>query len=550
METVRNFARTLGPVRLAVLGGVALLLTGFFIWVFTQASTPRLALLYGDLEMSAAAKIASQLDASGIPYDLRNGGTAVFVAADQVARTRLSLAEQGLPGGGSIGYEIFDASEPLGTTTFQQNINLVRALEGELARTIRAIETVKGARVHLVLPKRDVFSRDKPEASASVLLQMRGRDRLTSSQVAAVQQLIASAVPGLSPARISIVDGHGTLLSDDAHADEVTQGAGKADQRRRQMESRLARTVEELVERVVGPGKVRTEVSVEMDFDRVNTSEEIFNPDGQVVRSTQTVEQTGSSKEAGSAAVSVATNLPDARPDGANADGASSSENRSEETVNYEISKKVINHVRESGVVKRLSVAVLVDGVYVAQPDGSRSYQPRPAEEMEQLANLVRGAVGFNAERGDRVELLSLRFAEPEAPREETSDLPLGLDKSDLMRIGQYLALFVLALLVLLLVIKPLVTKAMEAVPAAAAAGLPKGLLPQPHAAAALPGPGMDGMHEGYIGEGGEGREEMIDIERITGRVKASSLKRVSEIVDKHPEESLAILRNWLHSEE
>ncbi|MBK8209007.1 MAG: flagellar M-ring protein FliF [Rhodospirillales bacterium] len=253
----------------------------------------------------------------------------------------MTLAEQGLPSGGSIGYEIFDGSNALGSTNFQQNVNLVRALEGELSRTIRGIADVKAARVHLVLPQRELFSRDKPQASASVLLQMRGRSRLAPTQVAAIQQLVASAVPALTAGRISIVDNAGTLLSEgNDGADPVAGSVAKADQRRRNLETHLSQTIEQLVERTVGAGKVRAEVSVDMDFDRIDRSEEIFDPEGQVVRSTQTVDQSGSNRQGTSPPVSVATNLPDAQPVPEQSDRELSSDKRSEETVNYEISER------------------------------------------------------------------------------------------------------------------------------------------------------------------------------------------------------------------
>jgi flagellar M-ring protein FliF len=550
METLRNFVRTLGAVRLTVLGGVALALIVFFVWIIARTSAPQQALLYGDLDMADAARVVSQLEASAIPYHLDNGGTSVYVAADQVARTRVALAERGLPSGGSVGYEIFDAGESLGTTNFQQNLNLVRALEGELARTIRSIDTVKAARVHLVLPRRELFSREKPEASASVLLQMRGRTRLTPAQVTAVQHLIASAVSGLTPSRISIVDGQGTLLTEGTDgSDAVALAAGKADQRRRELETHLSRTVEQLLERIVGAGKARAEVSADIDFDRINTSEEIFDPDGQVVRSTQSVEQKGSNTDGrGSPPVSVATNLPDANlaPAGAGA-GSSSSENRSEETVNYEISKKVVNHVREAGVIKRLSVAVLVDGTYGTAADGTHEYRPRSSEELEQLTGLVRSAVGFDTQRGDKVDVVSMRFADAELPAEAPPELLLGLEKNDLLRVGEYLALLVLATLVLLLVVKPIVTKAIDARPMPAARPRAE-LLPGQTATPALTGP--ESAVAAISRSSGDARpEEMIDINRVEGRVKASSVKLVGEIVDKHPEESLAIVRSWLHSE-
>jgi flagellar M-ring protein FliF len=551
METLRSFVRTLGAVRLAVLGGVTLALIGFFVWIIARASAPQQALLYSDLDMADAARVVSQLEVSAIPYRLGNGGTSVYVAADQVARTRLALAEQGLPSGGSVGYEIFDAGESLGTTNFQQNVNLVRALEGELARTIRSIDTVKAARVHLVLPRREVFSREKPEASASVLLQMRGRTRLTPAQVVAVQHLIASAVSGLTPSRISIVDAQGTLLTEGTDGtDAVALAAGKVDQRRRELENHLSRTAEQLLERIVGAGKVRAEVSADIDFDRVNTSEEIFDPDGQVVRSTQSVEQKGTNTDGrGGAPVSVAGSLPDANlaPAGP-VPGSSSSENRTEETVNYEISKKVVNHVREAGLIKRLSVAVLVDGTYETAADGTREYRPRSSEELEQLTGLVRGAVGFDAQRGDKVDVVSMRFADAETLDEAQPELLLGLEKNDLLRVGEYLALLVLATLVLLLVIKPIVAKAIDARPTPAAGSRAESL-PGQTAMPALTAPESEVV--GAISRSLDDThpDEMIDIDRVEGRVRASTVKRVSEIVDKHPEESLAIVRSWLHSE-
>jgi flagellar M-ring protein FliF len=549
MERLRTFVGTLGPVRLAVLAGVGLALIGFFGWIITRNGAPQQALLYADLDMADAARVVAQLEASQIPYRLDGAGTSIYIAADQVARTRVALAEKGLPSGGSVGYEIFDGGDSLGTTNFQQNINLIRALEGELSRTIRSIDTVRAARVHLVLPRRELFSREKPEASASVLLKMNGRSRLTAAQVVAVQHLISSAVSGLAPGRISIVDGQGTLLTEGQDGgNEVALAATKADQRRRELQTHLSRTIEQLLERIVGPGKVRAEVSADIDFDRINTSEEIFDPDGQVVRSTQSVEQSGTNRDGSTnAPVSVASNLPEGDAATASQPGSSSSENRSEETVNYEISKKVVNHVREAGVVKRLSVAVLVDGTYAPGASGAQEYHSRPADELEQLAHLVRNAVGFDAQRGDKVDVVSMRFAEAEVPADAQAELLLGLEKDDLFRIGEYLALLLTALLVLLLVVKPIVAKAIEAPQREGGSRTP--MLSGQSGNPALTGPGGEpGTALTVVGDDPR-HDEMIDLDRVDGRVKASSVKRVGEIVEKHPEESLAIVRGWLHSD-
>ena len=232
---------------------------------------------------------------------------------DRVARLRLTMAEEGLPSGGSIGYEIFDRSEGLGTTNFVQSINHLRALEGELARTIRSIGTVRNARVHLVLPKRELFTRDRMEPTASIVIAMLGNNRLDGQKVQAIQHLVAAAVPGLKPNMISIVDNNGSLLARGTVEGDLQQTASTADEMRISYETRMARKVEELLERSVGVGNVRVQISADIDFDRVTENAEIFDPDGQVARSTQTIEEeNGSSDGEGLAPVTVGGNLPEA----------------------------------------------------------------------------------------------------------------------------------------------------------------------------------------------------------------------------------------------
>jgi flagellar M-ring protein FliF len=398
-----------------------------------------------------------------------------------------------------------------------------------------------------VLPKRQLFSREKQEPSASIVLKMKGPTRLSREQVTSVQHLVAAAVPSLSPQRISIVDDKGNLL---ARGFEGGPGGigDTAEEKRLTYETRLARTLEEMLEKTVGFGKVRAEVRAEMDFDRVVTNEEKFDPEGQVVRSTQTVDDRSSSRDGETTPVSVGQNLPDANAE--TAGGAAASAARTEETVNYEISKRIVNHVRESGIVKRLSVAVLIDGISEPGPDGQRTYRPRGNEEMEQLATLVRGAIGFNSARGDSVEVVNMRFAAVEEAPEPPLDLFFGLNKNDLLRMAEILVLSIVAILVILLVVRPLVTKAFEAMPAAISAAEGR-LLAERTAQAALaaPGAGPVPVPTEAPGEEEEGFEELIDIDRVEGRVKASSVKKVGEIVDKHPEEALAIVRNWMYQE-
>jgi flagellar M-ring protein FliF len=539
--------RTLGPVRLAAIVGVGLATIAFFAFIIARLSTPPMGLLFGDLDLRDSSQIVAKLDALHIPYQLRADGAQIQVPSDQVARLRMTMAEQGLPNGGSIGYEIFDKGEGLGTSTFQQNMNQLRALEGELARTITSLAPVAAARVHLVLPRRELFGRDRQEPSASIVVKLRGSERLSRGQIAAIQHLAAGAVADLRPNRVVIVDGEGTLLARDGGGTDSGGGAGQTyEDLRTAYETRLGRTVEEMLDRTLGPGKARVEVHADMDFDRVTTNTETYDPDGQVVRSTQTSKESSDNgaENAGDQPVSVSTNLPDAqKPAAAAAGGAQSKTGRAEETTNYEISKTVKNHVHEGGEVRRLSVAVLVDGNYAVGPDGARAYQQRSAEELQQLGALVKSAIGYDQKRGDAVEVVNLRFAVPEEPAAEAAAGYFGLGKDDLVRIGESGGLVVAALVVILLVVRPLMKRIFETLPTGpGAVGEGQRLLTHSGAPApALPAPGN------LVPQGSDDGEQMIDLGQVEGRVRASSVRKVGEIVEKHPDEALAIVRSWMY---
>ena len=538
-ETLIHALRNLGPVRLAIMGAIMLGMIGFFIFLVTRL-TPSMVLLYGDLNADDSSRITSQLSSQNVPFELLQGGSQIMVPNDRALKLRLNLASQGIPSGGSLGYELFDDQQTIGTTSFVQNINLVRALEGELARTIQTISSIRSARVHLVLPRRELFSREKHQASASITLRM-GGGSLEKDQVAGIQHLVAAAVPGLVPARVSIISSsNGKLLAGGFEEDSASFMAVKSQEQRRNFERRLSRTIESLLEKTVGFGKVRAEVKADMDFDRISTTDEKFDPDGQVIRSNQSIEETNQTRDTeGTQPVTVGTNLPD--PNVGSGENASSSgaQSRIEETVNFEVSKKIINHVREVGIINRLSVAVLIDGVRGIE-DNEPTYQPRSEAEMELLATLVRGAIGFNADRGDTVEVINMEFADVMVEGIEL-ELFFGLDKNDLLRMAEVLVLSIVAILVILLVVRPLVSRAFESIPSAAAAG--ERLLTDQ--AGALTAPGIPS--EVTVGE--ERFEELIDIDRVEGRVKASSVKKVGGLVEKHPEEALSILRSWMYQE-
>lgn len=574
MNALVDTFKTLGVVRAALIAAVGAATLGFFIYFAGNLTQPKMSLLYSELDQSDSAAIVSHLEAAGVPFELSPDGRRIMAPTDQVARMRLSMAEAGIPNGGSVGYEIFDQSGELGSSSFVQNINHLRALEGELARTIRSLGNIQNARVHLVLPQRELFSRERNEPSASVVIRLVGGSRLTKSQSAALQQLVAAAVPRLEADRVSIIDHRGRLLARTTTGDDIADLANDAEEMRLNVEQRLSQSVEDLLERTLGTGNVRVTVSAELDFDRVTESSETYDPDGQVVRSTQTIEESEQDQDGeGQDPVTVGNNLPNNDlPQLGGGPTSSSTASRIEETVNYEISKTVRSHVRESGAVRRLSVAVLVNGNYTADENDQLVYSPRSEEELLQIEELVKSAVGYDEARGDLIEIANMQFADLSNMRTTlpTSDLILGFEKQEVMRLAELLVLGLVAALVLLLVVKPLLSRLLEPVPALAGdvGGALADEVSGRHAledkrapGGGLPAVGAAGQDSALVqASGGSlppyeeeaddgGLEQLIDVQKVEGRVRASSLRKIGEIIDKHPEEAVSILRNWIHQE-
>ena len=537
--------RNLGPARLLTLALIMAGTIAFFYYLVNKVNTPEMGLLYSDLDLKDSGQIVQKLESLNVPYALRAQGSQILVPVDQATKLRMAMAEIGLPHGGSVGYEIFDKTDQFGPSQFVENINQVRALEGELERTITSINLVQSARVHLVLPQRQMFSRDRQEASASIVLKVRGK--LSSGQVAAIQHLVAAAVPNLNPNHVSIVDDQGNLLARGDGDASTALTSSNAEEMRVNYESRMAHNVEQLLERSVGAGKARVDVHAEMNFDRITTNSETYDPDGQVVRSTQTDNQSEQNGTSSGAAVSVSTNLPNGQTAPNNSgDNKQSKSTHTQETVNYEISKTVKSQVSDQGTVKRLSVAVLVDGTTSVGTDGKKTYQPRSPDELKQLTALVRSAVGYDAKRGDTVEVVNMPFAGAEEPPAAPAAFNImGLEKGDLMYLGTTAGTALIGLLILMLVVKPMIGRFLDtaktlggnAMPALAVAGAPAAALPAPAAGNAVV----------RVPQSPQG--EMIDIGQVEGRVAASSLKKIGEIVEKHPDEAVSIVRSWMYQD-
>ncbi|MCL6607231.1 MAG: flagellar M-ring protein FliF [Geminicoccaceae bacterium] len=531
---------SLGTGRILALGAVALALVAFFVLIVARTLEPPYTLLFGGLAPEDARRIVERLEAAGVPHRLGPTGDAVFVPADRALRLRMDLAEQGLPSGGSVGYELFDKSGPLGTSDFLANVNLRRALEGELARTIAAIRPVRAARVHLVLPRRELFERERHPASASVVVSLDGPGGLDRRQVQAIRNLVAAAVPGLEVGRVTIVDDRGNLLARGGDGPSAGVAISDLEEQRVALEQRLRGKILQLLERTIGPGRVEAEVTADIDFDEIVTTAEQYDPNGQVARSTQTIEESGDRRDAEGGGLTVANNLPTERP-GQAAGGASTERTaRSEETVNYEISRTVRNQTRKPGHLRRLSIAVQVDGIWKVGADGARRYEPRPPEELAQIAALVRSAAGVDEERGDVVEVVSRPFLEPETePPVEPGLLDLG--REELARLVELGGLVLLAALVLLFGVRPLVRSLRPAAQhgeAAAAGRAEAGALPAP-SVAQLPAP----AGEAAVGSPGDG----VPALEAEGSARDALLRQVTEIVASRPEDAVRVIRGWLN---
>jgi len=536
------------------MAAVTAALVGVFAFIILRVTAPQMSPVFTDLTPEDSAAVVKDLERQAIPYEIKNDGAVILVPRDRMTRIRMKLAEGGLPKGGGVGYEIFDKSDTLGATSFVQNINHLRALEGELARTIKAIDRVQAARVHLVLPERPLFSRDKVEPSASIVLRVRGA--LEANQVRSIRHLVASAVNGLKPQRVSIVDEAGTLLADGA-ASDVTGGiSGSVEERQAGYEKRLKEQVESIVSSVVGPGRARVQLSAEFDFNRITETLDKFDPEGRVLRSSQTREESANSGSA-EGLVSVGNELPggqqsqqgqgggqQGQPSGQLTAGQRDQSKKSEEIVNYEISRSTKTQVTEGGRVKRISAAVLVDGSYSKNDKGETAYQPRSKEELERIGALVRSAIGFDQRRGDQIEIVNLRFAEqPTSPIQEPAGFLsfLQLTKDDIMRWIELAVMALLGLVVLLFVVRPLVRRILTEEPrlAGSAPGTPAIAGATGSATAALPDAAAPPLAPSQA-------SKMIDMAQVQGQVHAQSIQRVGELAERNPNETVAIVRQWL----
>jgi flagellar M-ring protein FliF len=456
--------------------------------------------LFVNLGQEDAAAIVDRLRERKVPYRLGAGGRAVEVPEDRLYETRLNLATDGLPQGGGVGFELFDR-QAFGATEFVQRVNLQRALQGELARTIRQFPQVAQARVHLSVPERSLFVREAERPHGTVVLQLHPGTTLQPAQMQGIVHLVSSAVPGMSPQDVHLVDTTGKVLYSSADGEGAGGASGRVLERQVEMERRLEAKIHGMLEPVLGPQKVVARVHVDLDARRVEQTEEQFDPDKSAVRSEQrSTERSTGGGFTGGGVPGVVSNLTDPKA-GSSQAAAGPTSQRESETVNYEVNRLTRRTLASGGDVRRLTVAVLVDGIRkpAAGGEGKEAWTvvARPAEELKQYEEIVKQAVGFNPQRGDQLQVASAPF---ERMQDVASPSPGGLAE-----IGEALGggaarhglALVLALVLLLAVVRPLVRGVVRAIQSAPReAALPRALgvadgrarVPLPSSAASPPG--------------------------------------------------------------
>ena len=542
----------LGARRLAALGLIGLVV---FLAVGLGAyylSRPAQETLYTGLSREDVSRIGAVLKDSGIPFDVSADGTSVLVAYGNTAAARMLLAEKGLPQNSKSGYELFNDLSSLGMTSFMQEVTRVRALEGEIARTIQGMKGVRAARVHIVLPDRGSFRRDQQPASASVVVRTEPADDVSGAQ--SIRHLVASAIPGMKPDRVTVIGADGTLLL--SGDDNSTAATG----RMASLEKAVSREVQDNIRRTLTPylGVSNFEVSVaaHLNTDKTSTNETIFNPDSRVERSVRAVRESENSQNRNAQRpTSAQQNLPDQRIRSDGNDTASNETQKKEDLTNYEISSKTIQTVSDGYAIRQLSVAVLVNRARLAAlagPDAAKAGIDAQIAEIEQL---VFSAAGFSKERGDNVKVAAVGFVNDGQPLEPVAPLSV----SDIMlrqsaTLINAATILVVASLLIWFGLRPALRAILAApgaetaelalvagpaggpaLPGAASAGEPPGALPMPEGAQApqLAAAGMASL-----------------IEDMAGKMSRSPQRKLEQMIDLDEEQVAAILKRWLLREE
>ncbi len=439
-QILENF-RNLPTNKKIILGVVVLLIVSLILTSLLWLQKVDYQVLYSNLSSEDAGNVINKLKEKKIPYQVKEN--AIYVPSDKVHELRLELAAQGIPSGGGVGFEIFDKTS-IGLTEFSQRVNYIRALQGELARTIKRLQEIDDVRVHIAIPEKSIFTEKEDHPTASVVLKLKPGRALAKEQVSSIVHLVSSSVEGLSPQHVTVVDQYGNLLSggkDTAQLVDATQLEYK-----RAIEKTYEKNIQSMLENIVGKGKAIVRVSADIDFSKVEKLEEKYDPDTIAIRNEQRMQEKTMTPQTGGIP-GVLSNQPGQAQTGTAQQNVISQ--KQQENINYEVSKSISKILGSAGQIKKISVAVLVDGTY-KEDKGKKIYTPRSDEEIKKYQELVQAAVGYSKERGDQVIVESMPF-------EAVSEEKPGIDIMELLKtILKYLVPLIIILLIILFVIKPL----------------------------------------------------------------------------------------------
>ncbi len=534
LRKIQSFIKTLTlPQKISYAGGIAVFLGALAFIVYVNNRTDYTP-LYSGLSQGDMGEIAQALKGKKVEYRISDG--SIEVSKEQVYETRLSLAAEGIPKGAGAGFEIFD-QQKLGSTEFVQKINYQRALQGELARTISGMSEVQESRVHLVLPEESLFKEDQKPPSAAVVLKLKPGARIEQKQLQGIAHLVAATVRGLEEERITVMSTDGQVLYKKNPQDQNFQMSNTQIERKQRMEEDMRQKIQSMLEQVAGPNRVLARVTLDMDFNQVQIAEETYNPDSAVVRSQQRTTETSEGKDAGGAKgnpdvpINLEGKLLQNSPQGEGGKGGKQF-NRQREVVNYEINKTSKQITQMPGNVKKISVAVIVDGHYEMKPgsDGRTkpAYVARAADEMKSIEDLVKKAVGYNETRGDQITVSNIPFASDTAGSEGGPENKwLALAKS----YQKLLMNIALALVVLLFVVRPFMRKFRQ--------------VTDEFRLQQLPAPAGSIPAEPEIDEEEQIRALLMQMPKD----RISLRKQSSALVKYNPDKATEIIRQWLKDE-
>lgn len=531
MDRVLEIISRVGKTRAILTLSFSVMLLVLLVFLASKMTTSSMVLLYNNIDPKVAGEVISKLEGQGVAYELRGDGSQILVPSNQAPRLRMLFAQEGLPGTDGVGYEIFDKGDSLSTTAFTQDINYIRALEGELSKSIGSLNAVAAVRVHLVIPKREPFQREQRVPTASVVLKIKGSNSLSSQNIQAIQQLVSAAVPGLEASRVAIIDNNGRLLAKSKDGNDTQEINNGINDHRILLEEKLSHTIESLVERTVGYGKVRAQVSVDLDLDRITESSELYDPSTQVVRSTQTVSDISQEAQTENQPITVKNAVPS--PQGSNKVGgaapvAQNKSTRNQEIINYEISKTVRQYVKESGEIKRLSIAVMVDGSRTQEGKEER-YTPRSSEDLESIKTIIKSAVGFQTTRGDEIQVIHMPFATEIQADISSYNWLFDLSKNDFFRLLEIFAFIGIGLLLIFSVIKPFsknLMSAMQTVP-----------------------PSLKREDAGEMlaaGQNGNTPPDAVKLKNVSGLVPSDTINTIHVLLQEHPKQAAKVVNSWL----